>query len=80
MVNDELLKDASKFIRNNPGKFEDNEDWQQLEKSHPQCYIKLMKFIMFQKYICLVRLVFKNKIWQIKRDAKSWTCIFFYTL
>ena len=49
MVNDELLKDASKFIRNNPGKFEDNEDWQQLEKSHPQCYIKLMKFIMFQK-------------------------------
>ena len=49
MVNDELLKDASKFIRNNPGQFEDNEDWQQLEKSHPQCFIKLMKFIMFQK-------------------------------
>ena len=49
MDNDELLKDASKFIRNNPGEFEDNEDWQQLEKSHPQCFIKLMKFIMFQK-------------------------------
>ena len=50
MDNDELLMEASRFINNNPGKFQDNEDWQQLEESHPKCFAKMMKFIMFQKW------------------------------
>ena len=33
MDNDELLKEASRFIINNLGKFQDNEDWQQLDRA-----------------------------------------------
>ena len=54
MDNDELLMEASKFIIKNPGKFQDNEDWQQLEESHPKCFAKMMKFIMFQKWESLL--------------------------
>ena len=49
MDNDGLLNEASKSIKNNLGKFQDNEDWQQLEESHPKCFAKMMKFMMFQK-------------------------------
>ena len=49
MDNDELLKNASEFIRHHPRQFQDNGDWQELKKSHPQCFIKMMEFIMFQK-------------------------------
>ena len=47
--NDELLKNTLKFIQNNSGQFQDNEDWQEFQKSHPQCFVKMMGFIMFQK-------------------------------
>ena len=50
MDNDELLIEASKFIQNNRGKFQDNEDWQQFEESHPKCFVKIMRFIMFQNW------------------------------
>ena len=46
MDNDELLKEASRCIINNLGKFQDNEDWQQLEESHPKLFAKMMKFIV----------------------------------
>ena len=49
MDNDELLKNASKFVKDNSGEFQDNADWQELKKSHPQCFFKMMEFIMFQK-------------------------------
>ena len=49
MDNDELLKNASKFVKDNSGEFQDNADWQELKKSHPQCFVKMMEFIMFQK-------------------------------
>ena len=49
MDNDDLLIEASKFIQNNRGKFQDNEDWRQFEESHPKCFVKIMRFIMFQK-------------------------------
>ena len=47
--NDELLKKALKFIQNNNGQFQDNEDWKEFQKSHPQCFVKMMGFLMFQK-------------------------------
>ena len=49
MDNDDLLKEASKFIGKNQGQFQNNEEWQQLRKSHPQLLIKLMDLVMFSK-------------------------------
>ena len=49
MDNDDLLMEASKFIGKNQGQFQDNEEWQQLQKSHPQLLIKLMNLVMFSK-------------------------------
>ena len=49
MDNDELLENASKFIANNPKQLQNSEEWQELKKSHPQCFVKMMELIMFQK-------------------------------
>ena len=47
--NDDLLKKASEFIAKNHGQFQNNEEWQQLQRSHPQLLIKLMNLVMFSK-------------------------------
>ena len=47
--NEDLLKKASEFIAKNHGQFQNNEEWQQLQRSHPQLLIKLMNFVMFSK-------------------------------
>ena len=47
--NDDLLKKASEFIAKNNGQFQNNEEWQQMQRSHPQLLIKLMNLVMFSK-------------------------------
>ena len=44
---DELLKNAANFVKKNGGKFKETQEWTDFEKSHPKCFIKLLKFIMF---------------------------------
>ena len=43
---DELLKIAANFIKQNGGKFVETQDWIELEKAHPKCISKVLKFIM----------------------------------
>ena len=47
--NDDLLEKASEFIAKNHGQFQNNEEWQQMQRSHPQLLIKLMNLVMFSK-------------------------------
>ena len=43
---DELLKEASKFVKENMGTFQESDEWNQLMKTHPECMAKMMYFLM----------------------------------
>ena len=46
---DDLLKACAKFVRENHGKFENNEKWDQFQKLHPKCFVKIVNFIMMKE-------------------------------
>ena len=43
---DELLKSCVKFVKANYGNFEDDERWDQFQKMHPNCAVKILNFMM----------------------------------
>ena len=43
---DDLLKVCAKFLRENHGKFEDDEKWDQFQKLHPNCFVKIVNFMI----------------------------------
>ena len=45
---DDLLKKATKFVTKNRGTFKSNDsEWDAFTKSHPECFVKMMQFMMF---------------------------------
>ena len=46
---DDLLKACVKFMRENHGTIENNEKWDQFQKLHPKCFVKIVNFIMMKE-------------------------------
>ena len=47
--NDKLLKATAKFVKTNLGLFKDKDKWNQFQKAHPNCALKVMSLIMFNE-------------------------------